>query len=96
MDVVREYVSRRFPDLKASLDVATFMAVLTTIDFPIPAQRIGALVDRDAALRFAQADITQDDAAAVVAEARDVVGQLQLAYEARMRAVERPPRPTRR
>ncbi len=96
VDVVRDYVSRRFPDLKASLDGATFMAVLATLDFPIPAPRIGALIDRDAALRFAQADITPDDAAALVAEARDVVGQLQLAHEARMRAVERPPRPKRR
>jgi len=96
VDVFREYVARRFPDLTASLDAATFMAVLATLDFPVPSERVAALMGRDTVLRFAQTDVSADDAAALSAEAREIVAKLQLAHEARLRAVDRPPRPKRR
>lgn len=96
VDVMRAYIARQFPELKATLDPARFVTVLGTVDFPIMPERVEALVARDTTLRFAQADISLDDAAALSAESRDIVAQLQLAHEARMRAVERPPRPRRR
>lgn len=96
VDVMREYIGRRFPDLKATLDPATFLAALGATDFPIMPERVTALVTRDTTVRFAQADISADDAATLSAESRDIVAKLQLAHEARMRAVERPPRPRRR
>lgn len=96
VDVLREYLGRRFPELKASCDAATFVALLGTFDVSLPAQRIESLVRRDGAVRFAQATVTADEAAELSGEARDIVAQLQLAHEARQRAIERPPRPKRR
>ena len=96
VDVLREYIARRFPELKASLDAATFIALLATLDVPLPAQRIASLVERDGAVRFAQADVSADEATELAGEARDIVAQMQLAHEARQRAIERPPRPKRR
>ena len=96
VDVLRAYVARRFPDLKASLDAATFMAVLGTLDFPVPAHRVAALMSRDGTVRFAQAVLTAAEAGALAAEVRDIVAQLQLSHEARLRAIERPPAPRRR
>ena len=96
VDVLREYIGRRFPELKASLDATTFIALIATLDVSLQAKRIASLVRRDGAVRFAQATLTVDEAAELSGEARDIVAQLQMAYEARQRAIERPPRPKRR
>lgn len=96
VDVLRAYIARRFPELKATLEAATFFAELDKEDFPVPVHRVKALIERDAVLRFAHAAVTPDEANGLAAEARDIVAQLQLAHEARLRAVERPPRPRRR
>jgi hypothetical protein len=96
VDVMRAYIARRFPEMKASLDPSTFLAVLADADFPVAVHRVAALVERDSVVRFAQATVTADEANALAAETRDIVAQLQLSHEARLRALERPPRPRRR
>ena len=96
VDVLRAYVARRFPPVPAKLAAADAVAVMEEIDFPVAAHRVGALLERDASLRFAHADVAADEATSLGAEAVDIVAQLQLAHEALLRAVERPPRPRRR
>jgi hypothetical protein len=96
VDVLRSYVERRFPGVGASLAPAAAVAALESLDFPLPVHRVSDLLERDAALRFAHAGVTASDAGQLAAEARDLTAQLQLAHEARLRALERPPQPRRR
>lgn len=96
VDVLRTYLERRFPPVSTALGAGAASAALAAIDFPLPVHRVSDLLDRDAALRFAHDGVTADDAAALAAEARDLVLQVQLGHEARLRAMERPPRPRRR
>jgi hypothetical protein len=96
VDVMRAYIERRFPTIDSTLDAPAAAAVMTEIDFPVPVHRVSALLERDASLRFAQSDLGADEAMVLAAEARDITANLQLAHEARLRAIERPPRPRRR
>lgn len=96
VDVLRAYIERRFPAVDSTLDAPAATAALAELDFPVPVHRVAALLDRDAALRFAHAAVGHDEATTLAAEARDITANLQLAHEARLRAIERPPRPRRR
>jgi hypothetical protein len=96
VDVLRSYIERRFPAVDSTLDAPAATAALADLDFPVPVHRVAALLDRDAALRFAHAAVAADEATTLAAEARDITANLQLAHEARLRAIERPPRPRRR
>jgi hypothetical protein len=96
VDVLRSYIERRFPAVDATLDAPAAAAALAELDFPVPVHRVAALLDRDAALRFAHAMVAPEEATTLAAEARDITANLQLAHEARLRAIERPPRPRRR
>jgi hypothetical protein len=96
VDILRSYIERRFPAVDATLDAPAATAALAELDFPVPVHRVTELLERDAALRFAHAAVAPDEALTLAAEARDITANLQLAYEARLRAMERPPRPRRR
>ncbi len=96
VDVLRHYLARRFPPIALTLNAGEATSALTDLDLPVPVPRVAELLARDSELRFAQAVIAPDEAAALAAEARDITVQIQLAHEARLRAVERPPRPRRR
>ncbi len=96
VDVLRHYLARRFPPVALTLNAGETTAVLTDLDFPVPVPRVAELLARDSELRFAHAGIAPDEATALAAEARDITAQIQLAHEARLRAIERPPRPRRR
>jgi len=96
VDVLRHYLARRFPPVALTLNAGEATAVLTDLDFPVPVPRVADLLARDSELRFAHAGIAPDEAVALAAEARDITAQIQLAHEARLRAIERPPRPRRR
>jgi hypothetical protein len=96
VDVLRAYIERRFPTVDATLDAPSASAALAQLDFPLPVHRVAALLERDAQLRFAQSDLARDEALALAVEAREITANLQLAHEARLRAIERPPRPRRR
>ncbi|MDQ8165446.1 MAG: hypothetical protein P3A28_06800 [Gemmatimonadota bacterium] len=96
VDVLRHYLARRFPPVALTLNGGEATAVLADLDFPVPVPRVADLLARDSELRFAHAGIAPDEAVALAAEARDITAQVQLAHEARLRAIERPPRPRRR
>lgn len=96
VDVMRKYLARRFPAVTEALDATAASAALAALDNPAPMQRVAALLERDARLRFAHEPVGVDDSNALAAEARDLTALVQLAHEARMRALERPPRPRRR
>ncbi len=96
VDVLRGYLARRFPTVGQALDAPRAAAALAELDFPVPLHRVAALLDRDAELRFAREPISATESAALATEARDIAALVQLAHEARLRALERPPRPRRR
>jgi hypothetical protein len=96
VDVLRTYLARRFPEVDVTLDGPAASVALTQLDFPLPVHRVAALLDRDAELRFAHAGVGAEEALALATEAKEIAAQLQLAHEARLRAIERPPRPRRR
>lgn len=96
VDVLRSYIERRFPTVNATLDAPRATAALAELDFPVPVHRVAELLERDASLRFAHAGVAPEEAVALATEARDITANLQLAHEARMRAIERPPKPRRR
>lgn len=96
VDVMRHYLGRRFPTVGAGLEVRAAVANLAEVDFPVPVHRVATLLERDADLRFAHAVVDADEAEVLAHEARDITAQVQLSHEARLRALERPPRPRRR
>ena len=96
VDVLRRYLERRFPVVPAGLDAPLAVANLAEADFPVPVPRVAALLTRDAEVRFARAPVDRADATALGHEAREITAQVQVAYEARLRALERPAKPRRR
>ena len=96
VDVLRAYVERRFPSVHGALDGAGAAAVLATTTPAAPVDRVAALFQRDAELRFAHDPIGREESVLLASEARDIARLIQIAHEAQLRAVERPPRPRRR
>jgi hypothetical protein len=96
VDVLRTYIERRFPTVNSTLDAPSAASAMSQVDFPLPVHKVAELLERDASLRFAQSPVAVEEAVTLAAQARDITANLQLAHEARMRAVERPPRPRRR
>jgi hypothetical protein len=96
VDVLRAYLARRFPAVGAGLEARDAVAGLSGLDFPVPVHRVAVLLERDADVRFARAAVAPAEAEALAREARDITAQVQLSHEARLRALERPPRPRRR
>ncbi len=97
IDVMREYLGRRFPAAHQAQTPAEFARVLETDEFPARHDRLVALLSRDADLRFASTALTPDEAAELATAAKRIVGSVQEAHEARLRAADRgPQRPRRR
>ena len=97
VDVLREYLSRRFPSAHPALTPSEFVARLADEPFPSRRDALEALLTRDAELRFAATPLDAESAEALAAEARRIVRDVQDAHEARMRAADvGPQRPRRR
>jgi hypothetical protein len=96
VDVMRAYVARRFPLASASLTGTELVAALQSSDVPIRPERIGELLERDAALRYAHERIAPGDADALAGDARTIVQDVQKAYEERLRANDKRPSRQRR
>lgn len=96
VDVARAYLARRFPSAGESATASQLVAALAAADFPILPARVGALLDRDAAVRYAGESLGAEDARALGREARAIVGDVQEAYAARLRAEDRGPAPRKR
>jgi hypothetical protein len=89
VDVLRAYLARRFPDLRASFTPHELEGALAAAEFPILPQRVATLLQRESSVRFARAGLGADEAVALARESRSIVGDIQTAYEARLRAMER-------
>lgn len=96
VDVVRGYLARRFPEVRDSLTPHEVGAVLAESELPVLPSRVTALLERESSLRFARAAVTADEALALGKESRAIVGDIQQAYEARVRAMARRPHKGRR
>jgi hypothetical protein len=96
VDVLRIYLARRFPDMRESLTPQELEYALRDSDLPVLPQRLTELLQREASLRFARAEITADEAIALGTESQALVRDIQQAYEARMRAMTRGPQRGRR
>lgn len=96
VDVLRGYLARRFPDMRASLTPGEVGRVLEDSDLPVLPQRLTALLERESSLRFARGAVTPDEALALGGESQAIVRDIQRAYEERVRAMERRPQRGRR
>jgi hypothetical protein len=96
VDVLRGYLARRFPDMRDSLTPQELERALAGSDLPVLPQRLSALLDRESSLRFARAAVSADEALALGHESRQIVKDMQTAYEERLRAMERRPQRGRR
>jgi hypothetical protein len=89
VDVLRGYLAHRFPDMRESLTPEELGHAVRDSDLPVLPQRLSALLQREASLRFARADISADEAVALGKESHAIVRDIQQAYEARLRAMSR-------
>jgi hypothetical protein len=96
VDVLRAYLARRFPDIRASLSLEEIERALADSDLPVLPQRLTTLLRSESSLRFARAGVTPEQALALGTESKAIVGDVQRAYEERMRAIERRPQRGRR
>ncbi len=96
VDVLRGYLSRRFPDMRESMTSEELEHAVKDSDLPVLPQRLTALLQRESSLRFARAGISADEAVALGKESQAIVRDIQTAYEARIRAMERRPQKGRR
>ncbi len=96
IDVLRAYVARRFPAAVESLTARELLGVLATSDFPLRPERLGELFEREGTVRFAAAPIEPATAIALSREARAIVNDLESAYDARLKALDRGPQRARR
>ena len=96
VDVLRGYLARRFPDMRESLTPQEIERALKDADLPVLPERLAALLGRESSVRFARAGVTADEALALGKESRAIVRDIQTAYEARIRAMERGPQRGRR
>lgn len=96
VDVLRGYLARRFPDMRESLTAEEMERAVASSDLPVMPQRLAALLRRESSLRFARAGISTDEAFALGKESQAIVRDIQTAYEARVRTMERRPKRGRR
>lgn len=96
VDVLRAYLARRFPDMRDSLTPQELEHALAKSDIPVLPRRLNTLLERESSLRFARAAVSADEAVALGNESRQIVRDIQTAYEERLRAMERRPQRGRR
>lgn len=96
VDVLRGYLSRRFPDVHDSLTPQELGAALTDSELPVLPDRVTALLERESSLRFARGTVTAAEAVTLGHESRAIVHDIQQAYEARIRVMARRPQRGRR
>jgi hypothetical protein len=96
VDLLRGYLARRFPEMRESLTAEELERAVAASDLPVLPERLNVLLRREASLRFARAGIETAEAVALAKESEAIVRDIQTAYDARIRAMERRPRRGRR
>lgn len=88
-DVMRSYLTRRFPQATDGLITREYVDVLARSSLPILPEEVAAVLDAADAVKFAGAPVDAERVARVARDARDVVRDVQVAYEARLAAADK-------
>lgn len=95
-EIMREYLTRRFPMATDGLTTPEYVQTLADNALPIlPEEVLGVLVRADE-VKFAGARISADDVKALARLARGIVRDVQTAYEVRLAAADKGPQGRRR
>jgi hypothetical protein len=88
-DVMRAYLTRRFPQATDGLITAEYVKTLADNALPILPEEVGEVLEAADAVKFAGATVADADVARVARSARGVVRDVQVAYEARLAAADK-------
>jgi hypothetical protein len=88
-DVMRAYLTRRFPAATDGLTTPEYVRALAEHDLPIRPEEVGDVLEAADAVKFAGAAVDAERVAAVARAARGVVRDVQTAYEARLAAADK-------
>jgi hypothetical protein len=95
-EVMREYLTRRFPNATDGLITEEYVQALEASRLPILPQEVRAVLAAADAVKFAGAAVDAGGVRTVAAGARGVVRDVQTAYEARLAAADKGPRGRRK
>lgn len=87
IDVMRRYLSARFPQADASRTAREVADALHGAEFPILPERVADLLLRSEPIAFARAPVSAEEAKGIAVEARAIVADVETAWRAR-RATE--------
>ncbi len=90
-EVMREYLTRRFPPATVGLTTPEYVRALADNALPILPEEVRGVLDCADAVKFAGAAVDATGVAAVARAARGIVRDVQLAYEARLAAADKLP-----
>ena len=88
-DVMRGYLTRRFPAAADGLTTPEYVKSLADHALPILPEEVGAVLDAADAVKFAGAAVDAEAVRGVARAARGVVRDVQMAYEARLAAADK-------
>ncbi len=88
-EVMRAYLTRRFPEATDGLTTREYVASLAEHRLPILPEEVADVLDVADAVKFAGASADAARVSAVSSAARSVVRDVQTAYEARLAAADR-------
>lgn len=81
--IMREYLSRRFPQASASLTPSEMIDALVGAELPVLPERVIDLLIRSVPIAFARARVSPDEARAIAGESRAIVQDIETAIVAR-------------
>lgn len=88
-EVMRAYLTRRFPAAGDGLTTAEYVRALETHDLPIMPEEVRSVLEAADAVKFAAAPADAERVRLHAAAARGVVRDVQMAYEARLAALDK-------
>ncbi len=96
-EVMREYLTRRFPAATEGLTTPEFVQALADNALPILPEEVLVVLERADAVKFAGAAVDAESVRLLARASRSVVRDVQTAYEVRLAAADKgPPRRRRR
>lgn len=81
--ILREYLSRRFPQATPSLTPSEMIDALVGADLPVLPERVIDLLIRGEPIAFARAKVSPDEATSIANESRSIVQDVETAIVAR-------------
>ena len=90
-DIMREYLTRRFPPATVGLTTPEYVRALADNALPILPDEVQGVLECADAVKFAGAPVDATGVAAVARAARGIVRDVQVAYEARLAAIDKGP-----